>query len=303
MSRTVLTIDGNRTLRDGHPFLVLGVRCSNAAVSDAATDELVANLDAFASYGVNAISVYVMGSRFGDVRGYREDGALDPIYAARLARAIEATDAFGMVVLLGCLYWGNSRAKWESWTQADAEAAVADTARWVAERDWRHVFLDTDNEGMAHAQGVFDDAALIRAAKAAAPEVLVGSNYRGDPPPEADLSIHFANRVADKPYLETEGSPSNIPGGYWGPYSKREGFYGYLNVGVYTPEMRENQIALTREHLARGEGYMLASTWLQAPPPQGPNHRPGGYGTEEDPGVRWWLEEVRASLRPWTAEP
>lgn len=298
MSRTILTIDGARTLRNGQPFLVLGVRCSNAAVSDAATDELIANLDTFASFGVNAISVYVMGSRFGDVRGYREDASLDPTYAARLARVIEAADDRAMVVLLGCLYWGNSRAKWPAWSQPDAEAAVANTVRWVAERDWRHVFVDTDNEGMAHSQGVFDDAALIRAAKQAAPEVPVGSNYRGDPPPEADLAIHFSNRAPDKPYIETEGSPQNVVGGYWGPYSKRDGFYGYLNVGMYAQEMRENQLAVTREHLARGEGYMLASTWLQAPPPQGPNHRPGGYGTAEDPGVRWWLEGIKQPPHP-----
>ena len=42
----------------------------------------------------------------------------------------------------------------------------------------------------------------------------------------------------------------------------------------------------------RGEGYMLASTWLQCPPP-GPYQRPGGDGSAEDPGIRWWLEWLR----------
>jgi hypothetical protein len=120
--------------------------------------------------------------------------------------------------------------------------------------------------------------------------VLAATNCEGAPPPEADLGLHFATPVASKPYIESEGSPSNAPGGYWGTYSKQEGFYGYLNVGVYTPAMIGDQCAATRRHLEQGHGYLLASTWLQAGPPQGPNHRPGGLGTLESPGVRWWLE-------------
>lgn len=105
-----------------------------------------------------------------------------------------------------------------------------------------------------------------------------------------------------KPYIETEGSPSVVPtpgDHYWLGYSKKEGFYGYLNVGVYSEAMKENQIAITREHLAAGKGYMLASTWLQAGPPQGPNHAPGGYGSQDDPGVLWWLEFVKETYGPY----
>jgi len=45
--------------------------------------------------------------------------------------------------------------------------------------------------------------------------------------------------------------------------------------------------------LDKGHGYMLASTWLQAAPPFGPNHHLGGYGTETDPGIRWWAEFIQ----------
>ena len=44
---------------------------------------------------------------------------------------------------------------------------------------------------------------------------------------------------------------------------------------------------------------MLASTWLQCVAPHGPNHRPGGTGTENDPGVRWWLEFLRDNYGPY----
>ncbi|MCJ7548192.1 MAG: hypothetical protein MUQ30_00735, partial [Anaerolineae bacterium] len=124
MTQHRFSVSGIETLLDSRPLVVRGLRCSNALVRDAASDSLIRHLPVFAAYGVNAVSVFFMGSRFGDVRGYREDGTLDPVYAARMGRIIESADALGIVVLVGCLYWGNSRGKWETWTQADASAAV-----------------------------------------------------------------------------------------------------------------------------------------------------------------------------------
>jgi len=298
MSENHLAIDGPQLLLNGAPFLPKGLRCSNALIDDAAADQLIENLPVFVDYGVNSLSVFLMGSRFGDVRGYAEDGALDPVYRARFDRILQAADDQALMMIVGCLYWGTSQAKWPSWTQHQANAAIANTARWLAEAGWQHTIVDVDNEGMGLRQAGFDNRELVLAAKAAAPEVLVGTNYRGEPPEEADLALHFATPVSHKPYIESEGSPQAVEGGYWGPYSKREGFYGYLNVGVYTPAMRADQCRLAEEYFERGHGYYLASTWLQAGRPQGPNQRPGGMGTADDPGVRWWLEW----LRGWLAE-
>lgn len=303
MTRYRFSVSGTQTLLDGQPFLVRGLRCSNALISEETAESLIAGLEEFAAHGVNAISVYLQGSRFGDVKGYREDGSLDPIYAARLGRIIEAADARRMVVLVGCLYWGNSRAKWDHWTQVEANAAVVHTVRFLREHDYRNTFVDVDNEGMARQAAGFDNRAMLLAGKAEWPECPIATNYRGEPPPEADLAIHHSLPAAGKPYIESEGSPHNVPGGYWGPYSKAEGLYAYLHVGVYTEEMKANQIALTAEALNAGRGYMLASTWLQAPPPQGPNHHPGGYGTPADPGVRWWLEFLRDRYGAWERRP
>jgi hypothetical protein len=288
-------IGGGKTLLDGEPVVIKGLRCSNALISDATADDLVAHLDEYKGYGINAVSVFFMGSRFGDVKGYNEDATLSAGHAARMARVIEAADERGMVVLVGCLYWGNSRAKWESWTQKEANEAVANTARWLAENDYRNTFIDVDNEGMALRGAGFDNRQLVLAAKGARSPVPVAVNFHGEPPPECDLTIHHSPQVAGKPYVESEGSPGAVPAddGYWGSYSKRDALYGYLNVGVYTEAMKESQKRAAAEHFDSGRGYMLASTWLQAPPPQGPNHDPGGQGTEDDPGVRWWLEWLR----------
>lgn len=301
MSQSRFSIQGAKTLLNGREFLVKGLRCSNALISDGATDELIGNLDLFVGYGVNAVSVYWMGNRFGDVVGYREDATLDPVYAARMGRIIEAANARSMVILVGCLYWGDSRCKWESWTQSEANAAVRNTVRWLADHDYRNVFVDVDNEGMAlHGAGL-DNRQMVLAGKAADPTCVMATNFRGDPPPEADLAIHHGNKAPGKPYIESEGSPGDVPGGqgYWGPYSNlRDGSYKYVNVGLYTEAMKASQIALTREHLDNGMGYMLASTWLQCPPP-GPYQRPGGYGGPGDPGIRWWLEFLRETYGPW----
>jgi hypothetical protein len=153
---------------------------------------------------------------------------------------------------------------------------------------------------MARRERGFDNREMLLAGKAVDATCVIGTNYRGAPPPEADLALHFSDPAPGKPYIESEGSPCDIPGGYWGTYSKREGLYAYINVGVYTPEMRDSQWATTREHLDQGKGYVLASTWLQAPPGQGPNHRPGGDGSPTDPGIRWWLERLQEVYGPYT---
>ena len=281
--------DHRGTLLNDRPFLAVGLRFSNALVSDAKTDELIATLDTFAGYGVNTISVYFQGSRFGDVRGYREDATLDPVYAARMGRIIEAADQRGLVVLVGVLYHGDSRGWWRSWTQADAERAVANTVRWLKENSYRNVFVDVNNEHMAK----FDDEGLIAAGKAVDASFVITTSGKVTPP-NGDLSIHHGRPdLPDKYYIETEGTGAN----YWGAYSKREGLYDYINIGVYTEEMKREMIKRTDTYLDRGQGYLFASTWLQNPPPGGPNHRPGGMGTVDDPGVRWWLEHVRQRTR------
>ncbi len=299
--RHVFSVEGKETYLNGKPFLVIGLRCSNALISDATTDALIDHLDEYAAYGVNTVSVYFMGSRFGDVKGYREDGTLDPVYAGRMGRIIEAADARGMVVLVGCLYWSTSRAKWDDWGQKQAEAAVANTVRWLKERDYRNVFVDVDNEGMARAAKKFDNRLMVIAGKEVDPRCVIATNFRGPCPAEADLGIHHSERPEDRPYIESEATPANAPGGYWGSYSKRDGYYNYINIGVYSEAMKADQIRRTDAHLEAGHGYMLASTWLQCAGPYGPNARAGGYGGEDDPGIRWWLEHIKARYGPYKA--
>lgn len=308
-SAYVFSVREGKTYLNDQEILLKGLRMSNALISDEAADELIMNLDTFAYYGLNSFSVYLQGSRFGDIKGYREDCSIDPVYGSRLSRIIEAADQKGFVVLAGCLYYGNSKGWWESWTQAEANKAVKNTVNWLKDHKYRNVFIDVDNEGMARNAKNFDNRELVISGKAVDSSFVIATNYKGDPPAEADMAIHHSNRCIGKPYAETEASPPGIKGGYWGEYSKQgkewnngPDLYQYINIGVYSEEMKKEQLAATFRYLDRGEGYMLASTWLQCIPPEGPNHSPGGYGSISDPGIRWWLEKIREKYGPYSPE-
>ena len=288
--KNVFSVKGTKTVLNNTTFLTIGLRCSNALISDETTNDLIEHLDLYQSYGINTISVFFMGSRFGDVKGYNEDGSLNADYARRMARIIEACNNREMVVLVGCLYWGTSKAKWESWTQKEADAAVANTVKWLSENDYRNVFVDPDNEGMAHRAKDFDIESMIDAGKKADPSIVVGFNARGKAPENANLALHFADKTEGKPYIQSEGTPPE----YWGAYSKEADLYNYINIGIYTPGKKQKQLMHTDKHLQNGMGYIFASTWLQCIPP---NCNTGGDGSPCDPGILWWLQHVKKSYK------
>ena len=320
-SQYVFSARGSRLFINDQAFKVTGLRCSNALISDTTTQELIDNLGIFKSYGVNTVSVFLMGSRFGDVKGYLPDGSLSPVHAKRMLRIIKAADDQGMVVVVGCLYWSTSRAKEDlmHWTQAEANKAVANTVKWLSEHDYRNVFVDADNEGMSP----FSIKQMIDAAHAVAPRYAIAFNARSVPPQNADIYVHHSAKVDGKPWIETEGSPPSHNGqGYWGKFTKAShmdnpGFYNYSRIGRCTSQMKAGQIDATRHAIDKYNGYMLASTWLQCAPGEGvggPFHRPGGRSNindvdqdidtlHSDAGILWWLEFVKERWGPWLPPP
>lgn len=315
----VFKVRGDTILINDQPFKILGLRCSNALISDTKTSELINNLNTFKSFGVNTVSVFVMGSRFGDIKGYRANASLDPIYADRLGQIIEAADERGMVVLVGCLYWSTSTANDDlaDWSQADANRAIANTVRWLKDHAYRNVFVDPDNEGMAHAARGWSIAQMIDAAHDVDPTIMVAYNHRSSPPSNADLYIHHSPKVTGKPWLDSEATPTNSPGGYWGSYSKdthnKIDYYNYSRIGRYTTGMKNNQFAQTRNGYEKYNGHILASTWLQCVPNEGVNGpfmTPGGRSNIDDvhanvdtlhpdAGILWWLEHIKDRYGAW----
>lgn len=311
----VFSVKGKKVYLNGNEFKVIGLRCSNALISDEKTAELIDNLDVFKSYGVNTVSVFLMGSRFGDVKGYHPDASLDSAYSARLARIIEAADKRGMVVLVGCLYWSNSRAKEQlgHWKQQHANMAIANTVHWLKEHNYRNVFVDPDNEAMASRATGWSIKEMIDAAHAADASFVIGYNKKAAPPDNADILLHHSPKDGRRAYIQSEGSPPETLGGYWGSYSKLTGYYNYIRIGRYTEQMKKNQINAARNDINNHAGYMLASTWIQCAPHEdvgGPFMKPGGRAEntdinhdvkklQSDAGILWWLEWVKNEYGPW----
>jgi hypothetical protein len=310
------SVKGDQIQLNGTPFKVIGLRVSNALISDEAADQLIKNLDTFKDYGVNTVSVFLMGSRFGDIKGFKPDASLDPVYSTRLAKIIEAADDRGMVVLIGCLYWSTSRANEDlkNWTQEDADKAVANTVAWLSKNKYRNVFVDVDNEGMAHANKKWDDGKMIDAGHAVDPTIMLAYNFGGKPPANADLLIHFAQKDNRRPWIQSEGVPEfGEPGAYWGAFSKQAKFYNYIRIGRYSPQMKEAQLRDTHAAIEKNAGYMLASTWLQCVPGEGiggPFMTPGGLAEDpaidtdvtklqKDAGILWWLQEIKKKYGAW----
>lgn len=319
----VFSVRGDQVLLNGKPFKIIGLRCSNALISDRTTSDLIEQLPNYRASGLNTVSVFFMGSRFGDVKGYQPDATLDSVYAQRMGRIIEAADRQGMIVVVGCLYWSNSRAKEDlvgKWNQKDANLAVAGTVRWLSANDYRNVFVDVDNEGMAHDATGWSIAKMIAAGHAVDPTIMLAYNDSGAPPKNADLYIHHSPKVPGRPWLDTEATPGrSTRGGYWGTFSKqthqRSGgeYYNYSRIGRYTDPMKAEQIRRTEDEIERYAGHMLASTWLQCAPGEevgGPFARPGGHSRIDDvdanidrlhpdAGIAWWLDHVKAKYGPW----
>jgi hypothetical protein len=310
----IFSIEGNQVLLNDTEIKIIGLRTSNALISDATTQQLIDNLEVFKSYGINTVSVYFMGSRFGDIKGYLPDSSPDPIYVSRMSKIIEAADERGMIVLVGCLYWSTSKAKEDllHWTETDAVKAIANTVKWLSENNYRNVFVDPDNEGMAWQENKWRIEKYIDAAHAVDSEIMVANNAKYNVP-NADLNIHFGPREPEKPYIDSEATPQTESGGYWGIYSKEEGYYNYIRIGVYSDSTKTYQLNQTKSQLEKHNGYMLASTWLQAGEGEnigGPFMKPGGYSNvvninlnvkklHQDAGIKWWLEFVKSNNGPW----
>jgi hypothetical protein len=212
-----------------------------------------------------------------------------------MSRIIEACDERNMVVLVGLLYWSEQTSAqgqflgndyYESWDQGKVNQALKNTVLWLKEKNYKNVFVDPDNEGMAQRGAGFDIDEMICEGKKANPEIIIAYNGKGYPPPCADLPIHFGEKVNSLPYIETEGTPSQ----YWIDYSKETGLNEYINVGIYTDGKKEEQLRKTKQLLDEGHGYLFASTWLQN---VRPNYNLGGDGSPCNPGIKWWLDFIK----------
>lgn len=216
------TINGEVTY-PGAPAegLLMNVRMVNATFEDAAKDDFdpdantAAFLEALPDYvahGVRGFTFSLQGGMPGYEgainSAYDPDGSLRPSYMQRMARAIEACDRQGCVVILGCFYQRQDQILED---EAAVKQAVVNTVNWIKDRGYRNVVLEVANEypirGFDHKilGSTEGQAELIRLAKRTHGGLLVSTSGLGNGKldPEvcaaADfLLIHFNGTPVDQ---------------------------------------------------------------------------------------------------------
>lgn len=141
---------------------LLNLRSANAVFDDASgqiqeydpdftananTDAFIANLDAYKEHGIIATDVNLQGGNPGydgtENPAFDSDGTLRQEWKDRAGKAIEASAARNMVVVLGYFYFHQDH------VLADEDAvrqAVTNTTDWLIENDYRNVVIEIANE-------------------------------------------------------------------------------------------------------------------------------------------------------------
>ena len=168
MTTKILSVQGARFMLDGKDFDMWGLRLANALENDRTAHDVIRNLDSYKSYGVNTVSVFLMGGSTGSANPFDCDGSI-PLqgagsfrgsytyngrgnceaavynnpYLDRLAAIIEEADARSMAVNVGIFY--QMRINKLTGTEA-IRNAVRNTAGWLKAKAYRNIFLDLVNE-------------------------------------------------------------------------------------------------------------------------------------------------------------
>ena len=115
------------------------------------TDAFIAAMPSWAAHGILAFTLNLQGgSPYGYSKeqpwinsAFEPDGTLRDDYLARLTRVLDAADGLGLVVILGCFYFGQEK------VMADEAAiirAVENIVAWLLERGRGNVLLEINNE-------------------------------------------------------------------------------------------------------------------------------------------------------------
>lgn len=302
--RSVLEIKGDRFFLDAAPFDMWGVRTASASQTDRDADHLIARLDEYKTHGVNAVTVFYMGSSGRKCDPFSPDGlAVDANHQRRMEQIIRACDARGMVVIVGIFY------QHAPFGLRDAEA-VRNAARTVTRNlmPYRNVIINIANEqnsaGWEKNAGVFDFRnpqriiELCRIVHREDPARLVGcggydkelNKPIGRSPhanvllfdtdgPESSAVLYdeyVAAGVKDKPVVNVETF------GAWTSRFER----GVFPDSVRKAYKQEADAAVSRGGLCV---FFHNSPWYQVQPLR---FDLAGRGTSDDPGIRWYFEYV-----------
>lgn len=115
------------------------------------TDEFVAAMDEWRSYGLNSFTINLQGGSpvgYGNQKNwinsaFREDGSLRADFMIRLGKILKKADDLNMVVMLGLFYFGQDQNLRDE--QAIVEG-VRNAINWLFEKGYRNVLIEINNE-------------------------------------------------------------------------------------------------------------------------------------------------------------
>ncbi len=180
------------------------------------TREFIAAMPEWRRHGILSFTVNLQG---GSPEGYSQaqpwensafepDGSLRAPYMSRLARILDKAAELGMAPIVGLFYFGQTdRLK----DEAAVKNGVTNAARWLLDRDDRHVLIEIANECDAaqyppilRPPRIPELIDLVKAQKRGGRRLLVGTSFAGG-------TVPTANVIAASDFLLLHGNGQDNP--------------------------------------------------------------------------------------------
>ncbi len=197
--------------------------------------EFLAMLPIYRQYGLLGITVNLQGgspegyskAQPWDNSAYTAEGDLRAEFMERLRQILDLADQLGMVVIVGCFYFGQDERLAD---EAAVQRAVAETVRWLLAGGWENLLLEINNEcDVPHYEHEILQPARVHELILVAKEItadsrrlLVGTSFRGRSVPTdavvaaSDFLLLHGNGVTDPAFIaemiaQTRALPSYRP--------------------------------------------------------------------------------------------
>ena len=200
---------------------------------DRNTREFVAAMPEWRRQGLLAFTLNLQG---GSPQGYSNqqpwhnsaieaDGSLRVDYLARLGQILDRADQLGMVVILGCFYFGQDERVRD---EAAVVSAVDNTLRWLFERGYRNVLIEINNEcNVSYDHAILRPARVheliqrVRESTQGGLRFYVGTSYGGGTIPDekvvraSDFLLLHGNGVSSPEQLAAMVAKTRAVPGYY----------------------------------------------------------------------------------------
>lgn len=317
-----LTIRGNQFYADGEVFPMWGLRAASATQNKSNTDQLISVLEEYKKYGLNAVSIYLQGSSGGYSDPFQSGGKqISEDHLKRLKQIVEECQKRSMVVIVGIFYQRTLAS--DSLRNLHSKRDIYNAVRTLTKtlKDYENVIINIANEQNSFyyrefapfsfneaeniinlcklvkkvdknrivGAGGYDDSLNILIGKSKHVDVLLFDTYSGDVEKNQHSGWHYdyfrKMGVPDKPMINVE---------IFGGWTKQ-----FVPPGVYTEEGKKLHTQEIDEALKRPglHVHLHSNVWMQGPSEGYPTRYDlAGFGTEENPGIRWWFDHLKKSL-------